>query len=55
MKKIFTNGCFDILHRGHIELLQYCSELGEVIVGLNSDTSVARLKGENRPVFFTRR
>ena len=52
MKKIFTNGCFDILHRGHVELLQYCSELGEVIVGLNSDTSVARLKGENRPVFL---
>tara|TARA_R100001224_G_C3926561_1_gene117201 strand:- start:1 stop:423 length:423 start_codon:yes stop_codon:yes gene_type:complete len=50
MKKIFTNGCFDILHRGHIELLKYCSDLGCVIVGLNSDKSVSRLKGESRPI-----
>jgi D-beta-D-heptose 7-phosphate kinase/D-beta-D-heptose 1-phosphate adenosyltransferase len=51
MKKIFTNGCFDILHRGHISLLSYCRDLGgEVIVGLNSDKSVKLLKGENRPI-----
>ena len=50
-KKVFTNGCFDILHRGHIELLQFCSSYGKVIVGLNSDESVRRLKGSDRPVF----
>lgn len=50
-KLIFTNGCFDILHRGHYELLKYCSTLGKVVVGLNSDESVKRLKGESRPIF----
>lgn len=50
-KIIFTNGCFDILHRGHVELLRYCKSLGEyVIVGLNSDESVKRLKGNQRPI-----
>jgi D-beta-D-heptose 7-phosphate kinase/D-beta-D-heptose 1-phosphate adenosyltransferase len=47
---VFTNGCFDILHRGHIELLRYCKSLGYVVVGLNSDKSVKRLKGPLRPV-----
>ena len=51
MKKVFTNGCFDILHRGHFELLQYCKTLGYVVVGLNSDESVKVLKGKNRPFF----
>ena len=50
-KTIFTNGCFDILHRGHFELLKHCSTLGRVVVGLNSDASVKRLKGEGRPFF----
>ncbi|MAL45793.1 adenylyltransferase/cytidyltransferase family protein [Hyphomonas sp.] len=50
-KTIFTNGCFDILHRGHYELLKYCSSLGRVIVGLNSDSSVTDLKGPTRPFF----
>ena len=50
MKVIFTNGCFDILHRGHLELLKYCKSLGLVIVGLNSDESVKRLKGSERPI-----
>ena len=52
MKKkiVFTNGCFDILHRGHFELLAYCKSLGTVIVGLNSDESVTRLKGNTRPI-----
>lgn len=50
MARIFTNGCFDILHRGHVELLSYCKSLGYVTVGLNSDSSVRRLKGNNRPV-----
>ncbi len=50
-KIIFTNGCFDVLHRGHIELLKYCHSLGKVvIVGLNSDASVKRLKGDKRPI-----
>jgi len=51
MTVIFTNGCFDILHRGHMELLRYCKSLGTVTVGLNSDTSVERLKGPTRPYF----
>ena len=50
MKTVFTNGCFDVLHRGHLELLKHCKTLGEtVIVGLNSDKSVRRLKGQDRP------
>ena len=51
MSVVFTNGCFDVLHRGHIELLKYCKSYGFVIVGLNSDSSVKRLKGQNRPFF----
>jgi rfaE bifunctional protein nucleotidyltransferase chain/domain len=50
MKVVFTNGCFDMLHRGHLELLQYCKTLGKVVVGLNGDESVKRLKGEQRPI-----
>lgn len=50
-KIIFTNGCFDILHLGHINLLKFCKSLnGLVIVGLNSDNSIKRLKGPNRPI-----
>jgi rfaE bifunctional protein nucleotidyltransferase chain/domain len=48
--KVFTNGCFDVLHRGHVELLSYCANIGEVVVGLNSDKSVKRLKGNGRPI-----
>tara|TARA_R100000008_G_C3532841_1_gene140255 strand:- start:96 stop:482 length:387 start_codon:yes stop_codon:yes gene_type:complete len=52
MSVVFTNGCFDIIHRGHIELLKYCKSLGSlVIVGLNSDNSIKKLKGANRPYF----
>lgn len=48
---VFTNGCFDILHRGHIELLRRAKELGDIlVVGLNSDASVRRLKGRGRPL-----
>ena len=48
---VFTNGCFDILHRGHIELLSKASDLGtRLIIGLNDDNSVRRLKGPERPV-----
>ena len=48
---VFTNGCFDILHRGHVEYLAQAADLGDVLViGLNTDASVKRLKGESRPV-----
>lgn len=48
---VFTNGCFDILHRGHVLYLQQAAMLGDhLIVGLNSDASVKRLKGETRPL-----
>ncbi len=48
---VFTNGCFDILHRGHVEYLAQAADCGDVlIVGLNADASVRRLKGEQRPV-----
>jgi D-glycero-beta-D-manno-heptose 1-phosphate adenylyltransferase len=50
-KIVFTNGCFDILHRGHIEYLAKASELGHIlIVGLNSDRSVRSIKGDSRPI-----
>ena len=50
-KIVFTNGCFDILHRGHIEYLTAAKSLGDVlVVGLNSDSSVKKLKGETRPL-----
>ncbi len=48
---IFTNGCFDIIHRGHVEYLAEAKKLGDVlIIGLNSDSSVRRLKGSGRPI-----
>jgi len=51
LKVVFTNGCFDIIHRGHVEYLYQASRLGDIFfIGLNSDDSVKRLKGENRPV-----
>lgn len=48
---VFTNGCFDILHLGHIDYLEKASQLGsKLIIGINSDASVQRLKGSRRPV-----
>ncbi len=48
---VFANGCFDILHVGHVSLLNHCAELGDrVVVGLNSDNSVKKLKGDSRPI-----
>lgn len=48
---VFTNGCFDILHAGHVRYLNAARELGDCLVlGLNSDISVKKLKGENRPI-----
>ncbi len=48
---VFTNGCFDILHKGHITYLYMAKKLGDIlIVGLNSDSSIKRIKGANRPI-----
>ena len=50
-KVVFTNGCFDILHAGHVDYLEKAKALGDVlIVGMNSDASVRKIKGQNRPV-----
>ena len=50
-KIVFTNGCFDLLHKGHIDLLNKASSYGDIlIVGLNSDSSVKILKGQDRPI-----
>jgi len=51
LKLVFTNGCFDILHEGHVRYLNEASNLGDrLIVGLNADASVSRLKGLHRPI-----
>ncbi|MBR4682895.1 MAG: D-glycero-beta-D-manno-heptose 1-phosphate adenylyltransferase [Elusimicrobiaceae bacterium] len=50
-KVVFTNGCFDILHAGHVSVLEFARSKGDLlVVGLNSDASVKRLKGPSRPV-----
>ena len=50
-KVVFTNGCFDIIHRGHIEVLALTANLGDkLIIGINSDQSIQKLKGEDRPI-----
>jgi D-beta-D-heptose 7-phosphate kinase/D-beta-D-heptose 1-phosphate adenosyltransferase len=51
MKTVWTNGCFDILHIGHIELFKFARSLGDIlIVGIDSDTRVKSLKGNQRPI-----
>lgn len=51
MKLVFTNGCFDLLHYGHVKFLEEAKKLGDVlVVGINSDTSVRRLKGKGRSI-----
>lgn len=51
LKTVFTNGCFDILHRGHIDYLAQAADLADkLIIGLNTDQSVSRLKGSHRPL-----
>ena len=51
-KVVFTNGVFDLLHPGHIQLLQFARSQGDLlVVGINDDASVRRLKGEKRPIF----
>ena len=50
-KIVFTNGCFDLLHKGHRDLIKKSFSFGDIlIIGLNSDESVKRLKGKNRPI-----
>ena len=50
-KVVFTNGCFDIIHLGHVKYLSQAADLGNIlIIGLNSDSSVNKIKGHNRPV-----
>jgi rfaE bifunctional protein nucleotidyltransferase chain/domain len=50
-KIVFTNGCFDLLHRGHVEILANTADLGDrLVIGLNSDVSIQELKGKNRPI-----
>ena len=50
-KVVFTNGCFDIIHRGHIEVLARTADLGDkLIIGLNSNQSIQKLKGKDRPI-----
>ena len=50
-KVVFTNGCFDIIHAGHVDYLEKVKSLGDIlVVGLNSDHSVKRIKGEKRPI-----
>ena len=50
-KVVFTNGCFDILHAGHVQYLESAKELGDLlIIGINSDRSIKVLKGQGRPV-----
>lgn len=51
LKLVFTNGCFDILHRGHIDLLKAAKALGDIlVVAINSDESMKRIKGDLRPI-----
>jgi len=50
-KTVFTNGCFDILHQGHVRYLSEAKKLGDyLIIGLNSDRSIRNIKGNNRPL-----
>lgn len=50
MKKVWTNGCFDVIHRGHIESLRFAKSLGDyLVVGIDSDVRVREAKGEDRP------
>ena len=52
-KIVFTNGCFDLIHRGHIETLKRAKDLGDyLIVGLNSDLSIKKIKGKDRPILI---
>lgn len=49
MKKIWINGCFDILHYGHFKLIDYAKSLGDLVIGIDSDERIKQMKGEGRP------
>ena len=49
--KVFVNGCFDVLHKGHFSMLQYASSLGQLSVALDTDEKVSKDKGQNRPIY----
>lgn len=52
MKKVFVNGCFDVIHPGHIQLFKYAKSLGDyLIIAIDSDRKVAEMKGPDRPIF----
>tara|TARA_R110000824_G_scaffold132903_5_gene295507 strand:+ start:1178 stop:1576 length:399 start_codon:yes stop_codon:yes gene_type:complete len=52
MLKVFTNGCFDIIHPGHLQMLKHCAAMGEhVMVGIDSDARVKKTKGTTRPIY----
>ena len=51
MKRVWVNGCFDVLHLGHVRMLEFAKSLGgNLMVGIDSDTRVSKLKGEGRPI-----
>jgi D-beta-D-heptose 7-phosphate kinase/D-beta-D-heptose 1-phosphate adenosyltransferase len=49
MKKIWINGCFDVLHYGHFKLIDYAKSLGDLMIGIDSDERIKQMKGEGRP------
>jgi D-beta-D-heptose 7-phosphate kinase/D-beta-D-heptose 1-phosphate adenosyltransferase len=49
MKKVWINGCFDVLHYGHFKLIDYAKSLGELMIGIDSDERIKQMKGEGRP------
>ena len=51
MSEVFVNGCFDVLHVGHVRLLRFAASYGRLTVAINSDKSIKRLKGNDRPIF----
>jgi rfaE bifunctional protein nucleotidyltransferase chain/domain len=49
MKKVWINGCFDVLHYGHFKLIDYAKSLGDLMIGIDSDERIKQMKGEGRP------
>jgi len=49
MKKVWINGCFDVLHDGHFKLIDYAKSLGDLMIGIDSDERIKQMKGEGRP------
>jgi len=49
MKKVWINGCFDVLHYGHFKLIDYAKSFGDLVIGIDSDERIKQMKGDNRP------